>query len=74
MKNEGWGIKEDQIPSSSHFYIKRWALNCIILIYVNALNLQNDLAWASDSSDSRSPNYFRTVSMDVSFMLFCVFA
>ena len=31
MKNEGWGFKEDQIPSSSHFYIKRWALNCIFI-------------------------------------------
>lgn len=38
MKNEGWGFKEDQIPSSSHFYIKRWALNCIFIL--NALNLQ----------------------------------
>jgi len=29
MKNEGWGNKEDQIPSSSYFYIKRWDFNWI---------------------------------------------
>jgi len=29
MKNEGWGNKEDQIPSSSYFYIKQWDFNWI---------------------------------------------
>ena len=37
MKNEGWGIKEDQIPSSSHYSHQTMGSQ---LHFLNALNLQ----------------------------------
>ena len=40
MKNEGWGIKEDQIPSSSHLLHQTMGSQLHILLSVAALNLQ----------------------------------
>jgi len=41
MKNEGWGIKEDQIPSSSHSLHQTMGSQLHILKFlVYALNLQ----------------------------------
>ena len=40
MKNEGWGIKEDQIPSSSHLLHQTMGSQLHIHLDVFALNLQ----------------------------------
>lgn len=40
MKNEGWGIKEDQIPSSSHLLHQTMGSQLHILLNAVALNLQ----------------------------------
>ena len=74
MKNEGWGIKEDQIPSSSHLLHQTMGSQLHILLSVVALNLQkNGFELVFHFFVTRSPTFFRTVSMDISFFFFfCV--
>ena len=70
MKNEGWGIKEDQIPSSSHLLHQTMGSQLHILLSVVALNLQKNGFELVFLYVTRSPTFFRTVSMDISFLFF----